>query len=423
VVEAKIKRVTVSGNNHFDTSNIRASVPALVEGSVPDLDRLSAALRVANENPAKNVSLQLAPGVGDEELVATVSVKDQKPWKVGVSWDNSGTQQTGDDRVGVSLQHANLWNRDHVLTLQYQTSPRDTSNVRVAAATYRVPLYALGDALDFYASSSDVDAGTIAAGPFNLAITGKGESYGARYSFKLKRQGETDHELVFGLDYKRFQNGIGFGGIDLGNEVVTHPLSAQYSRRSNRAGEEMALNLTLVRNIAGGDKGDQAAISKSRQDAEADYVLLRGALSYSRALPQDWQARLALSAQAADKPLIAGEQFGAGGATSVRGFNERELSNDRGFQGSAELYSPPLCGGFASQQCRLLAFFDWASLSRLKPLPGEIRHENISGAGIGLRWSLGTTANLQMDYGRVIDDGGLSKSGDWKLHARVGVFF
>jgi len=59
VVEAHIGKVMVEGNRVFDQTNIRRSLPGLREGEVPDLDRISASLKLANESPAKKTTLQL----------------------------------------------------------------------------------------------------------------------------------------------------------------------------------------------------------------------------------------------------------------------------------------------------------------------------------------------------------------------------
>ena len=54
----------------------------------------------------------------DAEVVA-----DQRPYRFSLSLDNTGTPQTGNYRVGAGFQYANLFNRDHVLNVQYVTSP------------------------------------------------------------------------------------------------------------------------------------------------------------------------------------------------------------------------------------------------------------------------------------------------------------
>src|SRR3990167_8228554 len=142
---------------------------ALKEGEVPIMDDLSASLRVANEHPMKKLSVRLAPGEKEDELDAIVAVTDEKPWRVGVTLDNTGTAQTGRHRLGLIWQHGNLFDRDHQLSLQYQTSPQKTDEVKVYAASYRVPLYARGDSVDVFATRSDVDVGSIATGLGPLA--------------------------------------------------------------------------------------------------------------------------------------------------------------------------------------------------------------------------------------------------------------
>lgn len=423
VVEARIKEVSVEGAVHFDADNIRASVPALKEGSIPVLEDYSASLRVANENPAKKITLQLQPGERDEDLVAKIKVTDERPWKVGLTLDNTGNEQTGDQRLGLSYQHGNLFNRDHVLTAQYQTSPQKPKDVNVYALAYRVPLYALGDVIDVYTTYSDVNAGFIAAGPFNLAITGKGSSLGAKYTIKLKRRADYEHELQFGIDGKLFKNSITTGDLELGNDLTVRPLSVLYSGRWAMEEREFGFHLGAARNVPGGSHGDQAAFEKVRAGSSKDYAVARGGVSFSSTLPQDWQARLAGTAQWSDAPLIPGEQFGIGGASSVRGFGEREIASDKGIQGNLELYSPELCGQLAGQNCRAIAFYDFGSVYRNDPLPSEEARQHVASVGLGLRWTMGRHAAIQADYANVLQGGGSRQAGDWQLHGRIGLFF
>src|SRR5688572_19707212 len=59
VIEAKIRRVEISGNKFFDEANIRASLPTLREGVSPNADAIAANLRVVNESPAKQTNVVL----------------------------------------------------------------------------------------------------------------------------------------------------------------------------------------------------------------------------------------------------------------------------------------------------------------------------------------------------------------------------
>ena len=428
IVEGRIRRIEVEGNQHFDKDNILASLPSLKIGGVPIVDEVSSSLRVANENPAKKITLQLSPGEEEADIDAKLKVTDEAPWKVGLTLDNTGSGQTGNNRLGVSYQHSNMFNRDQILTLQYQTSPQNIKDVTVYAVAYRLPIYGWGDVLDVFATKSSVNAGTIAAGPFNLAITGRGESYGAKYTIKLKRIGDYDHEIVAGLDSKLFENSITAGTLDLGSNLEVHPVSVQYNGHLVKDGRDISANVSLIHNIPGGTDGGQAAFDKARTGSVKDYTVLRAGAILSQSLTAwldaDWQARVALSAQYVAKPVIPGEQFGAGGASSVRGFEEREVASDKGLQGNLELYTPELCAKlWASQQCRAVVFYDWAKLNRVDPLPTEEASQFVSSTGVGVRWTISKDVAVQTDYATLLRGTSLRPSGGWKVHARVGVFF
>lgn len=422
VIEGRIRSVKIEGNTFFDDTNIRASLPALVAGRVPVMNDLSSSLRVANEHPMKKVTVRLAPGEKEDDLDAIVSVADEKPWRVGATLDNTGTDQTGRHRLGLVWQHGNLFNRDHQLSLQYMTSPEKLGDVKVYAASYRIPLYALGDSVDVFTTYSDVNVGTILAGTLPLAVTGKGSTFGARYNWNLNRREDYEHQIVFGLDEKAFKNSVIASGQQLGNDVTLRPLSVTYNGRWIVPGSETGFFVSLARNLPGGKNADQEAITRARAGAPEDFQILRGGVNLSRAFAADWQWRVNLSGQWASSPLVTGEQFGVGGHASVRGFEERELSNDKGYQGNLEVYTPELCAGFGAN-CRVIGFYDFGALSRNQPLPGESANDHVASAGFGVRYVLSKRFTVQADYARVVDPGGSMSQGAWKVHARIGFMF
>ena len=145
-------------------------------------------------------------------------------------------------------------------------------------------------------------------------------------------------------------------------------------------------------------------------------------MNLSRAFAADWQWRASLSGQWASSPLVPGEQFGVGGNASVRGFEEREMSNDAGFQGNLEVYTPELCMALGAN-CRMVGFYDFGALKRIQPIPGESASEHVASAGFGVRYVLGKRLTFQADYAHVVDPGANLNRGAWKLHARIGFSF
>lgn len=419
VVQTKLGRVTVTGNKVFDEANIRRSMPTLQPGRTPNLDEVSANLKMANENPAKKIKLKLESAEADDEVDAKLEVIDEKAWKAMLNFDNTGTDATGKTHASVVLQHANLWGRDHVGSLQYTTTVEKPSQVSVWGAGYHIPLYELGDSVDLFASYSNVDSGSVAAGLFNLAVSGKGSVYGARYNQTLARRGNFDPRLVYGIDYKAYKNDVVFAGQNFGNDVTVHPLSVNYLGTLSLPEGEANVSLTLIHNIPGGNRGRSADFERVRSGAKASYSALRFAGAYTRALASDWQLRAIVNGQWTADALVPGEQFGAGGSSSVRGFGERDLSTDSGAFANFEIYSPSLCGQSLAQ-CRLLAFYDVAHGARNHVLAGELNSTTIGSAGLGLRLAFGPSFNLQADYGHVVQSGALSAASKNKLHVRVG---
>lgn len=419
VIQSKIGRVTVNGNRHVDDANVRASLPTLREGVTPNLDAVSSSLRMANDNPARKINLQLQGAAEGDAVDARLIVSDTKPWKLMLNIDNAGSAATGKTQAGVVLQHANLGGRDHVGSLQYTTTLEEPSRVSVFGAGYHIPLYLLGDSVDLYASYSDIDSGLVSAGVLNLGVSGKGAVYGARYNHTLARRGELDARLVLGADVKAFKNSVLFGGEDFGNDVTVRPLSIAYvASRPVTSGEANAA-LTLVRNVAGGSRGGDADFARTRVGAKPAYTILRFSSAITRRFGSDWMARVLLNGQLSRDALVPGEQFSAGGNASVRGFDERAVALDSGIFTNAELYTPNLCAPGTRLQCRALAFYDGATGTRNQALPGEVDNTTLGSVGIGARVSLNDQVSIALDYGHVLE-AGATDAGRGKLHIRLG---
>jgi len=425
VIETRLGKLRVEGNDVFDEANIRRSVPGLVEGKTPNIGRVSSSLKLANENPSKKATLQLQSGEKDDEVDAVLKVADEKTWRLAASVDNSGNESTGKSQLTMQFQHTNMADRDQVLSLQYTTTLEKPSQVSVYGIGYHVPLYALGDSIDVFASYSDVDSGSVLAGIFNLQVSGRGTVFGGRYNQLMRRIGEYESKLTYGIDYKQFQSNVALQGVQLGNDVTVHPLSVAYTASLGTSNGEVNFGVMGIRNIPGGDKGTSADFNRVRAGASSSYSLLRYNAGYSHSLPNDWQMRIALSGQLTSDALVPGEQFGAGGASTVRGFAERDISSDVGHLASAEIYTPNLCGGLqtVAAQCRALAFYDAAQVRRNDPLPGEQAKASIGSVGVGLRVGVAKYLTLQMDYGHVLDAGLTQAKGDNRLHFRLGLTY
>jgi hemolysin activation/secretion protein len=426
VYEARIGAVTIEGNKHFDTKNIRAAVPELKESAVPNLDYISRNIRVANENPARKMQLLLQNGEDYKSLNALLKVVDEKPWKVGLSLDDTGNDQTGNLRMGFSIQHANLFNLDHLATFQYTISPEKVDKVGIYTLGYRIPLYSWGDSIDFYGGYSDVDSGAVQSGILSLNVSGKGIFTGFRYNQNLTRIGAFEHRILYGFDYRRFENNVDYLGSPYGTITEVMPLSIGYAASfAFGRGSELSGWTSLSQNLPFGDKGGTNDFRKARDGAFGETTILRGGATLFYALPADVQARATLAAQYSWMPLIQGEQFGMGGQGSIRGFGEREMADDIGVAGSVEIYSPNIFKYLAvpKSQLRALAFYDAGYLEKNKPLAGETAYRNAASTGVGLRLAIDKYISASTDYAIVVGPQGNRSSGSARWHFKVNFMY
>lgn len=431
VIESRIANVRISGNRHFDEANIRASLPGVREGTAPMALRISESIQLANENPAKKVDVVMRVGEQEGTVDMDVKVQDDSPQRVFLTADNTGNAKTGKTRLGVAYQHANLFNRDHVATVAYTTSPERQDRVDIYSVSYRLPLYAQGDSVDVIYGQSDVATGTTAtvAGPMQFA--GSGKVYGLRYNMILPRQGEYASRVVYGLDQREFDNTCSFNGFPLGTpgcgSVTVRPLNVTYGGQWSRPGETTDFALSFARNAPGGPHGRQSDFSVARLGgAEKDYSVYRVSGSHALAFSGDWQARGAFSGQYSPDRLVAGEQLGLAGSLAVRGFEERVVARDSGYFANFEVYTPDFLGvaeGQGSGNLRGLAFVDLGRGWDRRPSSASRLEEKIGSAGVGVRYTLGREASLRLDVARITDGAENAPAGNWRGHFALTLGF
>ena len=423
IIQPKIGKVIVEGNAHFSTENVRNSLPSVKEGETPNSTAIARNLQLAAEHPIKQTSVLLRSGAGEGLVDVNVRVKDDKPWRLVGTLDNTGTSDTGYLRLGIGYQHSNLFDRDHTLSLQYITSPSNLDQVSIYGVGYRVPYYHLNSSLDVYAGYSDVDSGVVG----NLfSVSGKGSIAGGRWNYYLPKWQDVEHRVYLGLDYRAFQNNVTLGGIGFVPDITVHPVSVGYAGLKRMTASEWAFNGSLSANIPGGNDGGAADFQNTRFNATENYVILRAGTSFSHAFRNDWQSRIALHGQYTENALVPGEQFGIGGTDTVRGYLPRETANDRGYATQVEVYTPNFAesAGLGDKwRTRVVGFYDFGAVSRNHALPGEQAGKYLASTGLGLRLSYGKSVSLRVDIAQILKAHGTRQTNEQRVSAGVAIIY
>jgi hemolysin activation/secretion protein len=428
IVKFTIGQVVVTGNQHFDEANIRASLPELTEGASPNFRRMAVQTALANDNPSRQLSISLKESVESDKIDATVQVRDSRPWTAGITLANSGNESSGQDRFTLSLGHNNLFNRDHQFVLAHTTSLERPGDVKQWGLNYKIPLYSARGSLALSYTKSDV-LGSF--GSFNS--TGVGSTKGINHTAAFEPEGGRRSYLSVSLDDKLFGASL-INGVAVGVDRRSRPVSVNYLVRTEADTSFLAYNLELAFNTSSGRANSLAAYQSEYLNpvtgqgiSTRAFKIARAGLSYSFNINKEWLLSLRGQLQMSPDALIAGEQMGLGGVSSLRGAPDRAITGDSGLQTSLEINSPELGKGL-----RVLGFMDAGWLSnRNADNQRRVGSDRLASAGVGLRYSSEAGISIQADYGRLLSSSKLPltsnssapQKGDDKLHLSVSIRF
>jgi hemolysin activation/secretion protein len=421
VIESRTGTTWISDNRHYSTARILDRVPSLAPGTilhVPDVQRdLNRINRTADLKvmPSMNPGKEL--GVVDVELKA-----DEKlPLHGSLEISNRAGNNTSELRLNAGIHYDNLWDLDHSISFQYQTSPQEPSEVEVFSGSYMLPtpwnpdhtLVAYG-----VLSNSETAFGE------GFKTQGKGKIIGTRYIVPLTPYEDYNHNMVAGFDYKKFDETTGSVGSSTGNTnapVEYFPFSLAYNGSLPDTGGLTLWNAGLNMSFRGAVTRQQNMANK-RFKAKGNYLDVLLGMERRQKLPAGTGLTFKLDGQLSDQPLISNEQYTAGGMESVRGYKESEVSGDSALHGVTELSAPDLAPLFKlgeGFQIIPYTFFDFALLWVNDPQPSQESMLNLQGTGLGVRATLFRNLEFQLDWGVALAETTYVAYGDSRVHFRV----
>jgi hemolysin activation/secretion protein len=415
VIRFNLANINVVGNEHFSAGNIRRSLPALQEGAAPDMANLGRDLSAANANPAKQAAVAFREGKKPETVDAEVRVKDAEPLNffAGYTANRAVDPLQGSGnlyRATLGVQHSNLFDLDHVVTLSYTTDPRDLGKATLLGAYYQAPIYGTGLNLSGYYTYSDVSSGRIQQGAGFFDVSGKGEFFGLRLTQALPRVGTAQQTVSVAIDERYFENSTTFSGTQIQPNVGSRPLSFKYIVRQDEAWGGYGANVEYAINLGGGASNNGANYRLNGADFAWDAWRYGADLSIAN---WGWNFAGRLRGQWSDNALISGEQLGLGGANSVRGFADREVSGDYGYYWNIEAKGPAVL----MPQLRPIFFIDGGDAHSR-----ALHHaESLLSVGGGLRWSA-QQFETSMDLARVLD-GNSANPEDIRIRLHFSLFY
>lgn len=390
IIEGHLNEIKISGNRRLKPRYIRSRL-AFPQNRALHLPTLQEKIqRLHQDRLINRINAHLNPGIQRGESILEVIIDERRPYEFGFRFNNRRSPSVGELRGELWGSYLNISGYGDAVDFQYGI----TEGLDDMRLNYTLPLNRQDTRLGLYISRSD---SLIIEEPFDaIDIKSKTKNWGIRLTHPWWRTltGHFSHSLA--LDRRNSKT------VFLGNEpypslgakegettVAVLRLGQEWlSRKDNRV-------LAIRSRISVG----LDALDATRNEAgipDGRFTAWLGQLQWvQRISMRDIQLVARSDFQFTNDSLLPLEQFGVGGASSVRGYRENLMVRDNGWLGSLEIRMPVV-----SQKFQLAAFYDIGAGDNVSKQRQALK--SISSVGLGLRWHPNRSLRSQLYWGHAL---------------------
>jgi hemolysin activation/secretion protein len=334
VIEGKLGRVSVIGNEHYSESFIARHF-AKYQGKPINYDQILRALLLLDENSDLDVGAVFKKGTkfGTADLI--VRVTDNRPLHFMIDHNNYGSDHTSHHRTGTRFDWGNLLLDGDMLTITEVVGSPLTS-LNFTSALYHVPIYTYGSSMDFSYLFANFKTDKVD----HIKYTGRSHIATARFNQALQRTRRLNTDIFTTFDYKQIQN---FGnGIESSYDklrVLTGGGQIDYIDGWKGRNLFLISGGWGIPKLMGGNGVNSK--SSSRVHGGGRFVKLNGGWKRLQKLPFECFLLINAQMQYAFDKLPLPEQIYIGGIDNVRGYQLAAGIGDHGLYGTIELRVPP----------------------------------------------------------------------------------
>lgn len=390
VIEGRLTEINITGTQRLNRGYIRSRL-ALADTEPLNVNSLLEHLQLLQLDPLiETISADLQAGVRPGTSVLQVQVAEADSFNVDLAIDNERSPSVGSFQRQIQFNQANLTGLGDGLVFSYANT--DGSNE--LNGSYTVPLNPRNGTLQFAAGS--VHSHVIEP-PFDQLDIEAESSY-----YEL-----TFRQPVFQSPTEEFALGLVASHQTSATELLDKPY--QLSVGANDEGETRVSAVRFFQEWINRSSEQVVAVrsqfslgvdalnaSVNQDQPDSRFFTWRGQAQWVRLLAPDTLVFVRGDIQIADSPLVSLEQFGLGGAQTVRGYRQDLLLTDSGVFASVEARLPVLRVAEVEGVLQVTPFFDigttW-NTDGVNPDPGTL-----SGLGLGLLWQQGDYLSARLDF-------------------------
>lgn len=389
VSEGRIGNVTLEGNKYFKKDLLLRHVE-LKTGEIFNYDDLRKNINYINEHPDRSAKIVLEKGTKRAETDVNIKVKDQLPLHATIRYNNYLSEYLGKNQYSVELKSTNFLGLDHIVSAEIQLG--EDSDYHLYSARYLMPLTKKHILGAYYLNISQDLGGSLR----ELKVQGEGDIGSIYLSSKCIDTENLDINVSTSFVYKDIENKLLESVVSEDNvRIAKVGFDIDFNDRfSGRTIITQEFNYGIKDILGGLGDNDPKA---SRVGTGGEFFKAVTNVARIQSLPMGLSLMLRGGAQFTGDNLVSAEQFTIGGATTVRGYPVAEYVGDKGYNMSAEVYTP-----LFFDKVRFLGFFDWGKVKNRNPQVGETDKEEIYSAGPGLRFNIPEKLSVSFDYGFIL---------------------
>lgn len=399
VLEGKVKNIEYKGQKWFNERVIRRSLD-IQEGDSVDENEFINRVTWANRNPFRKTQMILAPGkeTGDTNLVFVT--KDRLPIRPYVGSDNTGFKSNDVYRLYFGFNWALLTNS--VFSYQYTASPNfHQFQSHTANYTCFLPWEHILTVFGTYGLVYPIIP--------DFTVEGVSVQGSTRYQIPIRPLfGDLRQYTELGFDYKLLKSNAFFvGDVEqalASSQIITvTQFLLSYDLQRNWTQHLMSFKMNmffspwkswLFPHQTAQDYNDLRPGSRVR------YAYWRASLSDAYTTSEKFTLKWQIRGQLATATLPTSEQFGLGGANTVRGYFDQQFVADNAFVMNVEFFSPTLSlFKGVKNELSFLAFLDYGYGYNYSVIDPVFTDQNLIGIGPGIRYDIVPYFSGKLDYG------------------------
>ena len=398
VREGSLERVDVkrAGDlvGRLNDSYIRDRV--LQAGATPlNFANLEDALQLLRADPLiGDIRANLTTGSQANQSILQITVSEAKSFSIRPFFDNYGNTSTGIYRIGVNLQELNTTGNGDSILVGYTRS----GSADIYQLNYQYPINPQGGTLGFNFSAGQ---SPITEPPFDsLNILTDSQTYELAYRQPLLRSPREEFAIgvstafensgsYFGNRSFNFQN---FKFDDGRSQSRVLRLSQDYLSRDPIGAWVLRSTFNMGLNVLG---------ATIRNDGSPDGRFFYWGGQVLRVqrigIDRDTLAFFRLNMQFSGDQLLSLNRFSIGGAQSIRGYRQNQLTGDNGVQASVELQFPVARDEEGLATVKLLPFVEAGTIWNSSGVTST--NQSLIGLGLGATYQPMRNLLLRLDYG------------------------